>query len=84
MDALNSMQALGLELPSPAYLFGAVFFGLIGFVAFRFGRRNRRPFTLWLGVALMLYPYAASSTWTLYLIGLVLCASIYADLSSNR
>ena len=74
MDALSSLQALGLELPSPAYIFGAIVFGLIGFAAFRSGRK-----TLWLGVALMFYPYAISLTWLLYVVGVVLCAGIYVD-----
>ena len=56
MDALSSLQALGLELPSPAYIFGAIVFGLIGIAAFRSGRKNGRRKTMWLGVALMFYP----------------------------
>jgi len=79
MDALSSLQALGLELPSPAYIFGAIVFGLIGFAAFRSGRKTGRRKTLWLGVALMFYPYAISLTWLLYVVGVVLCAGIYVD-----
>ena len=79
MDALSSLPALGLELPSPAYIFGAIVFGLIGFAAFRNGRKTGRRKTLWLGVALMFYPYAISLTWLLYVVGVVLCAGIYVD-----
>ena len=79
MNTLSELQALGLELPSPAYIFGALLFGLIGLLAFRYGRRSERRVTLWLGVALMLYPYAVSNTWMLYGIGLALCAGIYLD-----
>ena len=53
----------GLELPSPAYIFGAIVFGLIGLGAFRRGCKSGRRPTLWLGVALMVYPYAISRTW---------------------
>ncbi len=79
MDTLRALQQYGLELPSPAYIFGAILFGIIGLVAFRRGRRNQRRITLWLGVALMLYPYAVSATWMLYAVGAALCAGIYFD-----
>ena len=79
MNDLATLQSLGLELPSPAYLFGAIVFGLIGWLAWRRGRKLERPRTLWLGVALMLYPYAISRTWLLYVVGLALCAGIALD-----
>ena len=79
MNTLSELQAMGLELPSPAYIFGALLFGLIGLLAFRHGRRSERRVTLWLGVALMLYPYAVSNTGMLYGVGLALCAGIYLD-----
>ena len=80
MDDVNTLQSLGFELPSPAYLVGAVLFGLIGLVAFRYGRKSERRVTLWIGVALMLYPYAISNTWLLYAVGAALCAGIWYDL----
>lgn len=76
---MNDLAALGLELPSPAYLFGMVVFGLLGWVAFRRGKKVGRPRTRWLGLALMLYPYAVSSTWLLYAVGVALCAGIAID-----
>jgi len=79
MEDLAALQSLGLALPSPAYLFGAIVFGLIGFAAYRAGRKRERRLTLWLGVALMLYPYAISRTWLLYAIGIVLCAGLAFD-----
>ncbi|WP_428423079.1 hypothetical protein [Methylibium sp.] len=81
MDTLSSLQSLGLELPGPAYLFGAIVFGLIGLAAFRSGRKSGHRTRLWLGVALMAYPYAVSATWLLYIVGLALCAGIYFDRS---
>lgn len=81
MNELTALQALGLQLPSPAYIFGAILFGLLGLAAYRQGRRNERPRTLWLGVALMLYPYAISRTWLLYVVGVALCAGIWLDRS---
>ena len=79
MDALPPLQSLGFELPSPAYIFGAIVFGLIGFAAFRFGRTRAKPVTLWIGVALMFYPYAISRTWLMYVVGLALCAGLFLD-----
>jgi hypothetical protein len=31
----------------------------------------------WIGIGLMLYPYAVSQTWLLYAIGAGLCAALY-------
>ena len=42
MDNSSVIQSLGLTLPSPAYIFGAIAFGLIGFVAYRYGKRAGR------------------------------------------
>jgi apolipoprotein N-acyltransferase len=78
MDSLSTLQSLGLTLPSPAYIVGVIVFGLIGLAAFRRGRKTGRRTTLWLGVALMLYPYAISRTWLLYVVGAALCVGIYA------
>lgn len=77
MDTLSQMQSLGLELPSPAYIFGAIVFGLIGLVAFRQGRHGQNPRRLWLGLGLMLFPYLVSGTLWLYLIGLALCGGLF-------
>ena len=79
MNELNQLQALGLTLPSPAYIFGAIVFGLVGLGAFRFGRKNAQPLKVWIGVALMLYPYAVSLTWLLYAVGLALCAALFIE-----
>lgn len=68
----------GAEWPSPACIVGAVVFGIVGMLAFRHGRRGHQRLTMWLGVALMLYPYAVSQTWALYAVGLALCTAIYA------
>ena len=79
MEELKALQSLGLTLPSPAYIFGAVAFGLAGIAAFRFGRKAGRARTKWLGVALMLYPYLISETWLLYAVGAALCVALYLD-----
>jgi hypothetical protein len=79
MNELAALQSLGLELPSPTYLVGAVVFGLVGLFAWRRGRKLKQPWSLWLGVALMLYPYAISSTWLLYVVGAALCMGVAID-----
>lgn len=77
MDELSSLQAMGFTLPTPAYFFGMIVFGLIGYVAYRFGKKNANQHIKWLGVVLMFYPYAVASTWLMYLIGFGLCGAIY-------
>jgi hypothetical protein len=75
MDTVSQLQSMGLTLPTPAYLAGMFLFSLVGMVAWMAGKRAKKATTKWLGVALMFYPYAVSETWTLYLIGVVLCAA---------
>lgn len=77
MNDLQALQSLGLTLPTPAYIFGAVVFGLIGLVAYRRGKQRSHQHTKWIGVALMFYPYAVSATWLLYLVGSALCVGLY-------
>lgn len=68
---------MGLVLPSPAYVVGAIFFGIIGYVVFRWGRKSERSVLTWSGVALMLYPYAVSEKWLLWVVGAGLCGWAY-------
>jgi hypothetical protein len=76
-DNLAALEALGFTLPSTAYLIGVVIFGIIGYVAYRYGRKMSSHATKWIGVALMLYPYAISATWLLYVVGAGLCLGAY-------
>ena len=77
MDTLSALQSLGLELPSPAYIVGAILFGMVGYIAFRRGRRTSTASLTWTGLALMLYPYAVSQTWLLWAMGAGLSAWVY-------
>ncbi|SFN29004.1 hypothetical protein [Variovorax sp. OV329] len=79
MDSLQTLQSLGISLPSPAYIIGAVLFGLIGIAVYRHGKRAGRVRSKWLGVALMLYPYAIPQTWLLYVVGAALCVGVFFD-----
>lgn len=78
MNELQDLAALGLTLPSPAYLFGLIFFGVAGIAAYRYGKKTGQDKLRWVGVALMLYPYAVSETWLLYAVGFGLFALLYA------
>jgi hypothetical protein len=78
-DELDLLETMGLTLPSPAYIVGAIVFGLIGIYAYYVGKHHGRPRTKWLGVALMLYPYVIWNTWLLYIVGVALCIGVWRD-----
>jgi hypothetical protein len=67
---MGDLHSLGMQFPSPAYLLGMIVFGLVGYVAFRRGRKANSPSLTWVGVATMLYPYVVPQAWLLWLIGL--------------
>ena len=77
MNELKTLESLGFSLPSPIYILGAIVFGLVGIAAYRYGKRASLPAPKWIGVALMLYPYAISATWLLYVVGAGLCIGLY-------
>ena len=79
MDTVSQLQAMGLTLPSPTYIFGVLLFSLLGMAAWMVGKRRQKATTKWLGVALMFYPYAVSQTVLLYLVGVALCGAIMWD-----
>ncbi|HEY5580489.1 MAG TPA: hypothetical protein VIK56_04885 [Rhodoferax sp.] len=79
MDEIKNLESLGLVLPSPAYIVGAILFGIIGYVAFRRGRKTTSPALTWTGVVLMVYPYAVPQTWLLWLVGAGLCGWLYTQ-----
>jgi hypothetical protein len=76
-DYLAALDALGITLPSTAYIIGVVIFGIAGYVAYRYGKKRALQATKWIGIALMLYPYAVSTTWLMYLLGAALCIGAY-------
>ncbi|MEO6352149.1 MAG: hypothetical protein ABIO19_11670 [Burkholderiaceae bacterium] len=77
MDELQLLETSGFSLPSPAYLIGLFLFGIIGVAAYRYGKKASLRNTKWIGIALMLYPYAVSQLWLLYLVGVGLCVALY-------
>jgi hypothetical protein len=76
VNDLATLQALGLELPSPAFLLGAILFGLVGMWAWASGRRRSEPRRKWLGVALCFFPYLVTQTAWMWATGLALCAAL--------
>lgn len=76
-EEINALESLGFTLPTPAYLIGAIVFGVIGYAAYRYGKKNAQAPSKWLGVVLMLFPYAISETWLLYAVGCGLCIGLY-------
>jgi len=69
----------GIDLKdfSPGVIACALLFGLIGFAAFRWGKKNGEPRQLFLGVALMAYGYFVSNAWLSLGIGAVLTLLLF-------
>jgi hypothetical protein len=78
MNDMASLNALGLELPSMAYIAGALIFGIFGWAAFRRGRKTEDSALTWGGVVLMIYPYAISQTWQLWAIGIAITGWLFS------
>jgi MFS family permease len=55
----------------------AVFFGLVGWVAFRHGRKNHEPRPIFIGVALMAYGYFVTNAWVSLAIGTILTLALF-------
>ncbi len=55
----------------------AVVFGMVGFAAFRYGRKNGEMRPVVLGVALMAYGYFVSNAWVSLAIGSVLTVLLF-------
>lgn len=72
-----SLQSFGLDLPSPAFVIGAILFGGVGMWAWFSGRRSGRPQRKWLGVALCFFPYLVTQTGWMWAVGLALCAALF-------
>ena len=77
MDELNTPGSMGLTLPSLAYIAGAIVFSIIGFAAYRYGKKLSLMGPKWIGIALMLYSYVTPETWMMYAAGCGLCVALY-------
>ena len=63
--------------PSAAFIFGSIVFTIIGFAAFRYGKKMESMNTMFIGGAMMFFPYFISATWLLYAVGAAFCAALY-------
>ena len=55
MDELKTLETMGFTMPTPTYLVGMILFSLVGYAAYRYGKKASNSSVLWIGVALMLY-----------------------------
>ena len=55
----------------------AIVFSIVGYAAFRYGRKNGEPKPLMIGIALMAYGYFVSNPWVSLGIGAALTAFLF-------
>ena len=55
----------------------AVLFGIVGWAAFRYGKKNGEPKPLILGIALMAYGYFVTNAWVSLAIGSALTLALF-------
>ena len=60
-----------------ANLIGGMIFGSIGFVAFVYGKRMHAWTPMFIGLALMAFPYFVANAAALYAIGVALSGSLF-------
>jgi hypothetical protein len=70
-------QVINLGGFSLAAILIAVVFSVVGFVAFRHGKKNSEPRPLFLGIALMAYGYFVSNAWVSLGIGALLTLLLF-------
>jgi hypothetical protein len=67
----------GPGMGSTAQLMWGMLFGSIGVGFAIYGRKQRAPVPLAVGLALMVYPFFVTNSYLLVLVGLALCAVPY-------
>jgi len=77
-DSTRGFHFLGFDWPAPIFLVGSLIFGLIGFIAYQRATRAGLPRLKWIGIALMLFPYAVHNTALMYVCGVGLSGLAYA------
>ena len=75
MEGLDPGAILGQF--SLATIVIAVVFGIVGYAAFRHGKKNGEPRPLFLGVALMAYGYFVTNAWVSLAIGALLTLFLF-------
>ena len=74
---MPDLSNLSLGDFSLATIIIAVVFGLVGYAAFRYGRKNGETRPLVIGIALMAYGYFVTNAWISLGIGTVLTALLF-------
>ena len=64
-------------MPSETNLFVSLLFSIIGFAAFRYGKKATRWQPMAIGAVLMVYPYFVPETWLMVAIGAALCVGLF-------
>ena len=64
-------------MPTPGEIFAIVVFSIIGFGAFRYGKRDGRWQPMVIGMVLMVFPYFVSSGLWLYVVGAALTVGLF-------
>ena len=67
---------MNLHLDVKTILFG-LFFGLVGFAAWMYGRKNQSARHMWLGAGLIGYSYLIPNPWISLVIGIVLTSLLF-------
>ena len=62
---------------SAASIIAYLLFGIIGFAAFMYGKKQNKFKPLLIGIALMVYPYFIGGAWGLYGVGILLTVCLY-------
>ncbi len=62
---------------SPSGLFAALIFGAAGLYVFRMGKKRVQYRLVFLGLALMIYPYFTKGPWMDWGVGFALCGLAY-------
>ncbi len=61
----------------PATLIASLLMSCVGYVAFSYGKRQRRPPPLAIGLLLMIFPYFVDTASAIYGIGVALCVLLW-------
>lgn len=75
-DAQDLLQTMGIKIDYGTILIG-IGFSLVGWMAWRYGRKNQSGRHMLLGIGLMVYPYFVSSHWWSLVIGTLLTTALF-------
>lgn len=75
--ARGPSRVQAVRVPEPGWLIASLLVGSVGYVAFAYGKRQRRIPQLALGVALFVFPYFVDDVWLMLLVAALLCAATW-------